>query len=98
MNRRKFLELAAGTGASASASNVLGLHTLLSPMVIVPTPAPFTIVETMAAGPATYIRPYCSKPVNDPNLMAWVQVDLGSRQVLEAIKLYPSPGGLAVSF
>jgi DUF1680 family protein len=92
MNRRKFLELAAGTGASASASNVLGLHTLLSPMVIVPTPAPFTIVETMAAGPATYIRPYCSKPVNDPNLMAWVQVDLGSRQVLEAIRLYPSPG------
>lgn len=45
--------------------------------------------ERMAVSAASFYRPYRSKSVGSPNMTTWVQIDLGSSQPIEAVKLYP---------
>jgi DUF1680 family protein len=52
----------------------------------------YEIAEWIAAGPGSYYRPYCSKPLGRADAATWVQVDLGSRKAFDAVRLYPSSG------
>jgi hypothetical protein len=51
---------------------------------------PYLTGERMAPTPATAYRAYRSKPVTDPSLSTWVQVDLGSSLAIDAVVLYPA--------
>jgi hypothetical protein len=51
---------------------------------------PYLTGERMAPTPATAYRAYRSKPVTDPTLYTWVQVDLGSSLPIDAVVLYPA--------
>jgi DUF1680 family protein len=44
----------------------------------------------MAATPATHYRAYRSKPVQNPDTMTWVQLDLGGKAVIDTIQLFPA--------
>ena len=44
----------------------------------------------MAFTPATAYRPYETKPADRADEITWVQVDLGSSQPIEAVKLFPA--------
>ena len=92
MDRRRFLQVTIASGASASSSRMFGSIKLLAD-TSGPLVAPnYEIEERIAAGPATFYRPYCSKPVGKSDAVTWIQVDLGSRLALDAIRLYPSAG------
>jgi len=51
---------------------------------------PYLTGERMAPTPATAYRAYRSKPVTDPTLSTWVQVDLGSSLPIDTVVLYPA--------
>jgi|ERR1035437_3866255 hypothetical protein len=87
MNRRKFLGLTIGTGASASALHVFGAPALLAAAGDAGATAGAVIPEWIAATPATHYRPYTSKVAANAGAGAWVQVDLSSR--LQAVPLLP---------
>jgi hypothetical protein len=44
----------------------------------------------MAATPSTHYRAYRSKPVQNPDTMTWVQLDLGGKAVIDTIQLFPA--------
>jgi hypothetical protein len=44
----------------------------------------------MAATPATKYRAYRSKPVQNPDLRTWVQIDLGKSLPIDSIQLFPA--------
>jgi DUF1680 family protein len=46
--------------------------------------------ERMAAAEASFYRAYRSKPVAGPEAITWAQIDLGSPQTIDAVKLYPA--------
>jgi DUF1680 family protein len=92
MDRRRFLELTIGTGASASTSQIFSPALLSAAVQSLPGISHYEIADWIAAGPATLYRPYCSKPVSTSNTVAWIQVDLGSHQSFDAIRLYPAAG------
>ncbi len=46
--------------------------------------------DRMTPYPATWYRPYVSRPASGPIVPAWIQLDLGSPQAVEAIRLYPN--------
>ena len=92
MDRRRFLEGTIGTGASATALRFFGPAALLSGAADASAAPRYEIADWIAATPATSYRPYHSKPVSSADAVGWVQVDLGSRQRLDGIRLYPSSG------
>jgi DUF1680 family protein len=92
MERRRFLEMTIGTGASASALRLFSSAILLGRAADVSATPKYAIPDWIAATPATFYRPYVSKSVRNASALAWVQVDLGSRQPIGAIRLYPSSG------
>jgi DUF1680 family protein len=46
--------------------------------------------ERMAFSPATWYRPYVSRVARSAAASTWVQIDLGTTQAIEAIRLYPA--------
>jgi uncharacterized protein len=92
MDRRRFLGITIGTGASATALHLLGSSAFASGAAEVSPTKRYEIADWIAATPATFYRPYSSKPLTQANAVSWVQVDLGSHQPFEAVKLYPSSG------
>jgi uncharacterized protein len=92
MDRRKFLGLTIGSGASATALRLVGPAALLSGTPDAFAAAHYEIGDWIAATPATFYRPYQSKPLGRADSVAWVQVDLGSHQTFDAVRLYPSSG------
>jgi DUF1680 family protein len=53
-------------------------------------PAPDARGERMSLPLGSFYRPYFSRVVGTADTQTWVQVDLGSRQTFDAIKLYPA--------
>jgi DUF1680 family protein len=92
MDRRRFLGMTIATGAGASALHLFDPAILRAGDADASTALPYVIPEWIAATPATFYRPYVSKPARNASARAWVQIDLGSRQTLDAIRLYPSSG------
>jgi uncharacterized protein len=45
--------------------------------------------ERVAATAASLYRPYCSRVADSPDVTTWAQVDLGSSQPIDAVRLYP---------
>jgi uncharacterized protein len=92
MDRRRFLGMTIGTGASATALHLLGPAALAANGTDASGANHYKIEDWIAASPATNYRAYCSKPLSRADAVAWVQVDLGSSQAFDAVKLYPSSG------
>lgn len=89
VTRREFLLNT--TCASAS----FALANSISPMAIAVPVAPAALANyatgrRMAATPATKYRAYRSKPIQTPDVMTWVQIDLGKRLPIDAIQLFPA--------
>ncbi|HET7100408.1 MAG TPA: beta-L-arabinofuranosidase domain-containing protein, partial [Terriglobia bacterium] len=51
---------------------------------------PYLTGMEMASTPATLYRAYRSKPVAEPETSTWVQIDLGTRAAIDAIRLFPA--------
>ena len=92
MDRRRFLETAVSMGAITSASRLFGSPLLWERTTEISATSKYTIPDWIAATPATFYRPYRSKSARSADTVAWVQVDLGSGQPIDAIRLYPSSG------
>jgi DUF1680 family protein len=86
--RREFLSGSTYCGLGIAASQMLGPHRLLAEL-----PEYLALLDTggdrMAIGPASDYRAYVSKPA-DRDATTWVQVDLGSSRVIQALRLYPA--------
>jgi DUF1680 family protein len=92
MDRRRFLEVTIASGATATASRIFGRRTQSAiARETIPTPR-YEIADWIAATPATFYRPYRSLPAKDPSAVSWIQVDLGSIEAMDAVRLYPSSG------
>lgn len=86
--RRNFISAAALGGLGAAVSPILPFDYALpggAPSVHVPG----ATGECMAASTGSFYRPYRSKSSGDPWVTTWMQIDLGSSQSIEAVKLYP---------
>jgi DUF1680 family protein len=89
LSRRKFLGKTVSTGAGLTALRVFGPSSIFA--AIPDNPANLNAKEErMAFTPATAYRPYETKPADRADEITWVQVDLGSSQPIEAVKLYPA--------
>jgi len=53
----------------------------------------------MAYNPATWYRPYASRPAHQPDTSTWFQIDLGAAKPVDGLRLYPAfrPGDLHAS-
>ena len=89
LTRRKFLGKTVSTGAGLTALRVFGPSSIFA--AIPDNPANLNAKEErMAFTPATAYRPYETKPADRAGEITWVQVDLGSSQPVEAVKLFPA--------
>src|ERR1035438_8316036 len=88
LTRRGFLLNSSYIGAGLAvtgATDPTGLWAALEPQL-----APYLTGMRMAATPGTVYRAYRSKPVANPEVTTWVQVDLGKSVGIEAIQLFPA--------
>ena len=92
MDRRRFLGITIGTGASATALHLLGPAALAANATDNSAANHYEIADWIAASPATYYRAYVSKPLTRADAISWVQVDLGSPQAFDVVRLFPSSG------
>jgi uncharacterized protein len=92
MNRRTFLELAVSSGAGISAAKLLAPPSLLAAAIHSSAGQRYATSEWVAATPATYYRPYVSRPATTASVESWVQVDLGTSQRVDAVRLEPAGG------
>src|ERR1700677_5369044 len=53
-------------------------------------PSTLRLEDRMTPYPATWYRPYVSRPATDASSSAWVQIDLGSAIQIDALRLYPN--------
>ena len=81
-NRREVL--AAGVMAGAAAVTRPFSHAAGTPA------GTLRLEDRMTPYPATWYRPYVSKPTPSASTAAWIQIDLGSPQALDALRLYPN--------
>jgi uncharacterized protein len=89
LTRRNFLLNTTYVGAGLAvtgAINPLVAHAAADPVDLTTYLTGFR----MAATPATAYRAYRSKVVASPDIMTWVQVDLGKSFPIEAIQLFPA--------
>lgn len=86
--RRQFINSTALGSLSLAASPVLTFDEAFASDRLSPL-APGAATEHMASASASFFRPYSSTVVDSPDVKTWVQIDLGSTQTIEAVKLYP---------
>jgi len=91
LTRRDFLGTTASMGMGMAALR-LCIPDSLCAANPAPFPAPDATGERIAPSAGSLYRPYHSKSSSRSDVTAWVQVDLGSSQPIEAVKLYPSNG------
>ena len=89
ITRRKFLGKTLRSSAGLSAFRLLGPDSILKVMSQEPASVNAES-ERMAYTPATAYRPYESKPAGKAGAATWVQVDLGSSQPIDEVKLFPA--------
>jgi hypothetical protein len=53
-------------------------------------PTPGATGERISVQAASRYRVYCSKSSDRADALTWAQIDLGSRQPIDAVKFYPS--------
>jgi uncharacterized protein len=53
-------------------------------------PSTLRLEDRMTPYPATWYRPYVSRPAAGASSSAWVQIDLGSAVQIDALRLYPN--------
>lgn len=80
--------MAAG-GLELAVAPLLGTGPVLAAGLPTP-PTPGATGERVAVQAASRYRVYCSKSVNTPDALTWVQIDLGDNRPIEAVRLYPS--------
>lgn len=89
VTRRDFLLSTTSAGAglvlSGSMHPIAALAEGMSPVL-----AQYATGMRMAATPATKYRAYRSKVLQTPEVRTWVQIDLGRRVVIDAIRLFPA--------
>ncbi len=88
-SRRIFLKNSTYAGAGLILVQAVAPANLLAALSD-PRLAPYLTGQRMAATPATHYRPYQSKPVTNPLLATWVQIDLGASVPIDAVELYPA--------
>lgn len=83
INRREFMLASSALAAvqSLTPSSALG--------AVVPAPAAIQLGR-MAFSPATWVRPYVSRPAPSPDSTTWLQIDLGSPRSFDSFRLYPA--------
>ncbi len=88
LTRRKFV----GTTASAGMALAATPWPVATAIAAVRTnlPVPDASGERLALALGWFYRPYFSRTSETPDWITWVQVDLGSREPLDAVKLYPA--------
>jgi hypothetical protein len=90
-NRREFVK----SGVALAA-----IQALVPRRVFAGSSQSFSAVATprgrMAWGAGTWYRPYVSRIAHSPATTTWLQVDLGDRRAIDAVRLYPAftPGDL----
>jgi DUF1680 family protein len=89
VSRREFLKTSGSLGGGLILTQAVEPAALLA-AIVDPGLAPYLTGQRMSATPATDYRAYRSKPVADPLLETWVQVDLGRSVGVESVLLYPA--------
>ncbi len=56
-------------------------------------PSEVHLEDRMTPYPATWYRPYVSKPAGSPASEAWIQIGLGSAERIDGVRLYPNFDG-----
>ncbi len=80
-NRREILGAGVITGAAIA----------LRPLAWSDEPAStLRLEDRMTPYPATWYRPYVSRPAPGAPSSAWVQIDLGAAVRIDALRLYPN--------
>lgn len=90
VTRRVFLRNSSCAGASLALAGAIRSTSAMAFAEQVPEIAPYLTGMRMAATPATAYRAYRSKPVQNPNVTTWVQLDLAKSIAIEAIQLFPA--------
>ena len=86
--RREFVGTTTYAGIGLAATPWPALRAMAATTASLPVPE--ANGERYALPLGSYYRPYFSRSSEKPDVTTWVQVDLGSREPLEAIKLYPA--------
>ena len=74
-----------------SAGIIAGAASALRPLAWSDEPPSTSRLEDrMTPYPATWYRPYLSRPAAGASSSAWVQIDLGSAIQIDALRLYPN--------
>ncbi len=89
LTRRVFLVNTTYAGAGLLATDFVR-PAMLWADAVAPSLAPYLTGMRMAATPATFYRAYRSKPVANPEITTWVQVDLKASTAIEAVQLFPA--------
>ena len=85
INRREFVI----TSSALAALQTLTPHSSFAALAAGPASVP-TQLGRMAFSPATWVRPYVSRPAPVPDAVTWLQIDLGSARSIQALRLYPA--------
>jgi uncharacterized protein len=80
-NRREVLGAGVITGAAIALRSVAWSDE---------PPSTLRLEDRMTPYPATWYRPYVSRPAASASSSAWVQIDLGSAVQIDALRLYPN--------
>ena len=89
LTRRELIQAAAwAAGGSLLAGSVLDPHALMASALN--NPASYITKDRIAATPTFRYRPYRSHFVPTPAGATWVQIDLGTPQAIDSIKLFPA--------
>ncbi|MGA3166117.1 MAG: beta-L-arabinofuranosidase domain-containing protein [Terriglobia bacterium] len=89
LTRRRFFGKTVSMGAGLTALRIFGSSSIFAAISDVPSKLDGK-EERMAFTPATAYKPYESKPARKANEIIWIQEDLGSSKLIEAVKLYPA--------
>jgi uncharacterized protein len=85
-NRREVLTTGAMAGAVTLVARGMGRQDESNASTL-------RIEGRMTPYPATWYRPYVSKPAAGRDSKVWVQIDLGSARAIEGLRLYPNFNG-----